>query len=224
MTVRTAPPISSLAFYADLARSYDELALISPAFPSATMIYNLMSGHLSIDDMRVLDVGIGTGLSSEPFAADGFDVTGVDGSGPMLKLCAEKGIAQNLFEVDFTTSPLPFQNGAFDAAFSANTFYLLPAAAQEHVITELSRVTKPGGLFAFNYEPRRPGDLGIRFNDATLNPRNPHSVITYALEPERVHTLLAQHQIGIVAADTRIVARKLAGLPIQFETLICRAP
>jgi SAM-dependent methyltransferase len=216
-------PMDGLAFYADLADSYDDLASISPSFPAATLLYNLLSGHLKADDLTVLDVGIGTGLSSEPFADDGFDVTGVDGSQPMLDICAGKSVAQRLLQLDFTKSALPFENGAFDAAFSANTLYLLPAAAQAHVIGELGRVTKAGGFFAFNYEPCGVGELGLRFNDATMDPNKPRSIVTHCLEPQRVRGILAQQKVEIVAADTRIVARKMDGLPIHFETLICRA-
>lgn len=216
-------PMDSLAFYADLADSYDGLASMSPSFPAATLLYNLMSGHLKPDNLTVLDVGIGTGLSSEPFADDGFDVTGVDGSAPMLALCAEKLVAQRLLQVDFTKSALPFDDSTFDSAFSANTLYLLPAKTQAHVIGELGRVTKAGGVFAFNYEPCGAGDLGHRFNDATIDPDKPRSIVTHCLEPDRVRGILAQQNAEIVAADTRIVARKMDGLPIHFETLICRA-
>lgn len=215
--------MDSLAFYADLADTYDGLAAISPSFPSATLLYNLMASHLQQDDLYILDVGIGTGLSSEPFADNGFDVTGVDGSQPMLAICAEKQVAGRLLQVDFTKAALPFDNGAYDAAFSANTLYLLPSKAQESVIGELARVTKAGGLFAFNYEPCGTNDLGFRFNDATMDPNKPRSIVTHGLEPGRVRDILVQQKAEIVTADTRIVARKMDGFPIHFETLVCRA-
>lgn len=60
-------------------------------------IHELLSGmcfeYIKPGD-SLLDLGIGTGLSSFLFAKAGLNITGLDGSGEMLKECKKKGIAK----------------------------------------------------------------------------------------------------------------------------------
>ena len=49
----------------------------------------------------LLDLGIGTGLSSVLFAKSGMNITGLDGSVEMLEECRKKGFAQELKNTTF---------------------------------------------------------------------------------------------------------------------------
>ncbi len=98
---------------------------------------------------RVLDLGCGTGNSSEPFVTRGLAVTGVDLSAEMLAVARLKLPAATFLEADFTT----FELGArFDLVVSVfdslnnlldpDDFCRTAARAREHL--------RPGGVFIFD--------------------------------------------------------------------------
>jgi predicted TPR repeat methyltransferase len=104
---------------------------------------------------RLLDVGIGSGLSAAPFARAGLRVWGTDFSAAMLDLCRAKGIAEALRQHNLQAVPWPYPSGAFDHVISCGLFHFIPDL--EAIFDEAARVTLPGGLFAFTTkEPASP--------------------------------------------------------------------
>ena len=99
--------------------------------------------------LRVLDVGIGTGLLSEEFkrANPSCHITGMDISAGMLERCRAKGVADDVIQLDFQSGAFPFEDGSFDVVVSSGVFELL--SDTDHVIGEMGRVLKPGGAFSF---------------------------------------------------------------------------
>ncbi len=97
---------------------------------------------------RLLDIGIGTGLASLPFARAGLDVFGIDGSAEMLEICRSKDFAEDLREFDLRGMPLPYSDGSFDDVICCGIFHLI--GDLEPIFKEVFRVIKPGGIFAFN--------------------------------------------------------------------------
>jgi ubiquinone/menaquinone biosynthesis C-methylase UbiE len=93
----------------------------------------------------VLDVPAGTGLFTGKALAGrpgGPLIVAVDLSGQMLRR-ARRRLGDRAVYVEADVAQLPFREGAFPAAHSANGFHLFPSpslAAQE-----LARVTRPGG-------------------------------------------------------------------------------
>jgi predicted TPR repeat methyltransferase len=59
---------------------------------------------------RLLDIGIGTGLGSMPFAKTGLEIFGIDGSVEMLKICKSKEFATDLKQFNLQNTPRPFGN------------------------------------------------------------------------------------------------------------------
>ncbi len=222
MLIQTPKIISMLDFYRDLSEIYDMSAAISSHFPDAGILHKMARPYMANRVQNLLDVGIGTGLSSKPFAAEGRRITGVDGSPQMIDLCLNKNIAGHVLCVDFERAALPFADGEFDMTFSSNTLYLLSRA--EHVIGDMIRVTRSGGLVAFNYEVSETGKPEKRENDATVKIGQRRSVYTYALSQEFVAAVLADKSMNILAAQKGPVARKCDGSPLIFETLVCRKP
>jgi ubiquinone/menaquinone biosynthesis C-methylase UbiE len=92
---------------------------------------------------RVLDVGCGTGLSAQPLAMRGVQITALDPSAEMLTL-AERNIPTATF-VRGHVEELPFPDRGFDAAICAQAFHWFDA---ERALAELMRVVKPGGPIA----------------------------------------------------------------------------
>jgi ubiquinone/menaquinone biosynthesis C-methylase UbiE len=96
---------------------------------------------------RLLDLGIGSGLSAELFAKAGLRVWGVDFSPAMLDLCRAKRIAVDLRRHDLQDAPWPYAPGAFDHAVCCGVLHFI--ADPQLIFEETARVLQPGGIFAF---------------------------------------------------------------------------
>ena len=104
----------------------------------------------------VLDIGIGTGLSSALFHKAGLRIYGMDASAEMLAACRSKGFAEDLVRHDLTAAPYPFASASLDHAVCLgvlNHFRDLRV-----VFSEVARVLRSGGVFAFVVGDRGPGE------------------------------------------------------------------
>jgi predicted TPR repeat methyltransferase len=102
----------------------------------------------------LLDLGIGTGLASWPFAQTGLEIFGLDGSVEMLKVCESKAFAEELKQFDLRTTPLPYSDHSFDHAICCGVFHFFGELGP--IVAEVSRVIKPGGIFAFTIAGQTP--------------------------------------------------------------------
>jgi ubiquinone/menaquinone biosynthesis C-methylase UbiE len=96
---------------------------------------------------RLLDIGIGTGLSAFPFAKAGLQVSGLDFSLEMLNVVRLKGIAVDLKQFDIRNKPWPYQDGYFDHMVACGVLHFQADLAP--IFLEASRVVRSGGIFAF---------------------------------------------------------------------------
>jgi ubiquinone/menaquinone biosynthesis C-methylase UbiE len=96
---------------------------------------------------RLLDIGIGTGLSAFPFAKAGLQVSGLDFSLEMLNVVRLKGIAVDLKQFDIRNKPWPYQDGCFDHMVACGVLHFQADLAP--IFLEASRVVRSGGIFAF---------------------------------------------------------------------------
>lgn len=97
---------------------------------------------------RLLDVGVGTGRGSIPFARRGFDVTAVDSSQAMLEECRRQAAGTSLRLTRADATRLPAGDGEFDTLMSLNLMVHLPH--WQSVLTEWARVVRPGGRIVFD--------------------------------------------------------------------------
>jgi ubiquinone/menaquinone biosynthesis C-methylase UbiE len=74
---------------------------------------------------NILDVGIGTGISSQLFHKAGLKIYGIDGSKAILDICRQKRIAQDLIEQDVLSVPWPYQNATFTHVVSCGLFHFI---------------------------------------------------------------------------------------------------
>ena len=105
---------------------------------------------------RLLDIGIGSGLASLPFARAGLEVFGIDGSAEMLEVCRSKDFAEDLREFDLRGMPRPYSDGSFDHAICCGVFHLI--GDLKPIFKEVFRIIKPGGIFAFNILSETPAE------------------------------------------------------------------
>lgn len=98
----------------------------------------------AVDRPRILDIGAGTGRFGWPFIASGDDYVGIDLSGGMLGIFAERPLAgrrARLVQADGRT--LPFAAASFDAVLLIAVF---GNPADAHALAdEALRVLRPGG-------------------------------------------------------------------------------
>lgn len=94
---------------------------------------------------KVLDLGCGDGYGSYKLWNEGYDVTGVDLSDEMVKLCQGRLLEghERLAFQQADMLDLPFQDQQFDALMAINA--LEWAEVPINAIKEISRVVKPGG-------------------------------------------------------------------------------
>lgn len=112
---------------------------------------------------KLLDLGVGTGLSSEPYHKAGLEVHGIDNSEAMLDVCRQKQMTAGLEALDFNelgTKHFPHPQDFFDHAIATGLLYhfrdLVP------IFRETERVLKPEGTFAFLVEDSEGEDIGSK--------------------------------------------------------------
>jgi phosphatidylethanolamine/phosphatidyl-N-methylethanolamine N-methyltransferase len=133
---------SIVAAYARWAPVYD------PIFGVITgrAIRATMAAVNALPEGRVLEVGVGTGISL-PHYRGNRAVTGIDISPDMLKRAEARVREKKLARVErlavMDASDLGFADGSFDAAVAMFVMTVVPDAPR--VMGEMVRVVKPGG-------------------------------------------------------------------------------
>jgi SAM-dependent methyltransferase len=166
-----------MARYDGIAEWYDRDFLVKVRSPEHAAVIRLLGDGPG----RLLDVGCGTGARTLAFRDSGWDITGVDVSGDMLRLARDRG----LDVVQANAASLPFADGTFDAAVSLWTH--TDADDFGAVVREVARVLRPGGPFV--YAGAHPCFIG------------PHSRFVHAEGAPELHPgYLAEGRYGVEAA------------------------
>jgi len=155
------------------------------------VVFGLAYEYVSAGE-KLLDLGIGSGLSSVPFHKAGLQIYGLDGSSEVLEVCRAKGIAAELKLHDLRLLPLPYPACFFDHLVCVAVLNSFPEL--EPLFAEVSRMLKPGGIFAFTVEEQKAGQ-------AAAYPINPVEV---AESPkEDVAVLLHRHSAALTGSALR---------------------
>ena len=136
---------------------------------------------------RLLDAGIGSGLSAQLFAKAGLQIHGMDFSPAMLAECRAKGFAADLTLHDLQQAPWPYPASGFAHVVCCGVLHFM--GDLETTFREAARVLAPRGVFVFTtqlpaalttdrrpYQQRVMGDFNI-----------------FAHTPAYVEALLVQH-------------------------------
>jgi phosphatidylethanolamine/phosphatidyl-N-methylethanolamine N-methyltransferase len=140
-----------------MAASFDQDKIVK-AYARWAPVYDLVFGKVFAQGReasvraaeriggRILEVGVGTGISL-PFYAAGNRVVGLDISEPMLRKAQARVAAHGLTHVDrlavMDASRLAFADGAFDVVVGQYLITAVPDA--EATLDEFVRVLRPGG-------------------------------------------------------------------------------
>lgn len=155
----------------------------------ADLLFGLCYENLQ-PGQRLLDAGIGSGLSAQLFAKAGLEVHGMDFSPAMLAVCRAKGFAVDLTLHDLQQAPWPYPPAGFDHVVCCGVLHFI--GSLETIFGEAVRVLAPGGVLAFStqlpaalsddrqpYQQRAVGDFDL-----------------FAHAPAYVEALLAQHSLA----------------------------
>ncbi len=145
---------SAAAYRREDAEMYDRQAR-EMGWYGHEALYGLMHEYVR-RGQTLLDMGIGTGLSTEPFHRAGLQVSGFDSSDAMLLTCADKGFVGQLVRHDLRNPPYPYADATYDHIVSLAVLHLMTDLGP--VFREASRIVKPGGIFGFSVEERKEND------------------------------------------------------------------
>ncbi len=101
---------------------------------------------------KLLDIGIGTGLASIHFSEIGLKVYGLDNSQKMLTACRSKGFTEEMKMCDVTREIIPYEDHFFDHVICCGVMHFM--GDMKALFSEVSRVIKSGGVFAFSIAPQ----------------------------------------------------------------------
>ena len=124
-------------------------------------------------EVKILEVGCGTGSNLWFAAREGFAVSGIDASNSAIETAKNRfktdGLAGDLRTADFTD--LPFDDECFDLVIDRAALTCCGHASRTKALGEIARVTVPGGRFLFTpyadtHTSRTCGDAQ---QDGTIN-------------------------------------------------------
>jgi ubiquinone/menaquinone biosynthesis C-methylase UbiE len=130
---------------AEHAKNYDEKAKAASWLGSEILLQ--LSRQYIQPGESILDLGIGTGLTSVLFRASGLRVYGMDFSGEMLKVCKTKKIAEDLKEHDLREKPYPYADASMDHIICGGVLHIFEDLRP--IFEEVSRIVRKGGTFTF---------------------------------------------------------------------------
>jgi ubiquinone/menaquinone biosynthesis C-methylase UbiE len=113
--------------------------------PYPDELYVLLFSLMPKEQGKVLDVGCGTGKSTEPLVNSGLEIHGCDHDSLMIEEAKEQAQKKNL-RIEYVvadTERLPFPDGYFDVVTIGTALHFF---VNEAAVQELKRVLKPKGL------------------------------------------------------------------------------
>lgn len=133
--------------YRKIARFYD--SVVEP-FNSTLRRYVVKMAQPH-DNMRILEVGCGTGTNLKLFADAGCQVAGIDLSPSMIDL-AEKKLGNRADLRLGNASKMPFAESSFDLVLSFFTLHEMPTNVRSPVMNEMIRVAgREGRLLLIDF-------------------------------------------------------------------------
>ncbi len=152
---------NQITLYDKIAHEYDELSREGNWY-SPQILFGLHFDFIKVGE-KLLDLGIGTGLSSKPYHKTGLEIYGVDSSRGMTEVCKGKKILKELYVFDLdnlSEKQLPFPSNYFDHAISNGALYFFDDL--EPIFQEVKRLLKKDGTFGFTTEYTEERGISLR--------------------------------------------------------------
>ncbi len=136
--------------YSETASNYDSQVKEYDSYGS-DVLFGMSYAYVKPDD-KLLDIGIGTGLSSIHFSRAGLKIYGLDESQDMLNACRSKSFTEELKRYDITRDTIPYKNEYFNHIVCCGVFHFFGDLSD--IFTDAMRVMKKRGIFAFTIAPQ----------------------------------------------------------------------
>lgn len=161
------------SYWNERSHAFNDVRLKELSSHNAEAWQKLILQHLpEKKELRILDIGTGTGFFALLLTKAGHKVTGIDLSGKMIAHAEENARSfaptASFFKMDAET--LAFEDEVFDAVISRNLTWTLPHVAKAYA--EWHRVLKDGGIL-LNFD----ADYGTTPFTKTETPACVHSGI-----------------------------------------------
>ena len=157
-------------------------------YPNEALVQFVGSNYFQISrparkDIKILEVGCGSGANLWMMAKEGFDVHGLDSSAKGLEVAGDHlrdkwGVSAELKQGSFLE--LPYPDGMFDAVVDVVSLQHLGLEDSLTALHEIRRVLKPQARF-FSY---RLSDHSVMFERATLAERLDAATLTNISDPQ----------------------------------------
>lgn len=203
----------NLFFKSEFAGKYDESVKKQKWF-GAEILFGMIYEYLTAND-RILDIGIGTGLSATAFHRAGLEVYGLDYSDEMLEICKQKNIAVDLQRFDLNNTPLPYKTSFFDQISANAVLYFLPKL--DALFSEISRIIKKEGIWAFiveeNNESKQP--------EIIEKPRGKNGLVTYRHSSKYILGLIRNNGFSVLKKIEFVAENfQMEGKAVSFQVYV----
>ncbi|QSG05560.1 class I SAM-dependent DNA methyltransferase [Halapricum desulfuricans] len=139
--------------YTDYPELYDAIQSEWDYDRDCAFVRDLLDGR-DPENLRLLEIGCGTGEHTRRFAADGYDVTAMDPNEGMLSRAKEK------IDIEYHAAGVPGipVDSEFDVVVAIRgVINHLPPAELEAAIEDVAARLAPDGVFVFDNSPLSPG-------------------------------------------------------------------
>ena len=208
--------MTNLFMNGQFASRYDDL-IQKQNWYGPEILFGLIFEYIKSGE-KILDIGIGTGLSASAFHAVGLEVYGLDYSHEMLKICEQKAIAVDLKMFDINDLPLPYSNHFFDHISANAVIYFI--ANLDNLFNEVSRIIKKKGIWAFIVESQNDLYKG----PIVENPPGKNGLITFRHSRKYILDILKDNKFKLLK-ELEFISKnfQMEGNPVSFTLYITEA-
>ena len=198
--------------YKELASQYDEEVKAYDSY-GHNVIFGMGFEFVSANE-KLLDIGIGTGLASVQFARVGLKVYGLDSSQEMLDACRSKSFTEELKQYNISREPIPYKNGYFNHVVCCGVLHFV--SDLNKLFSEVKRIIKKGGIFAFTIAPRETSTAYIEEPTAW-------GISIFKHSPQYIMKLLETNDMDLLKEQRLLIkgADKIS-YNMLLSVLICR--
>jgi predicted TPR repeat methyltransferase len=179
----------------ELSRNYDSYVQ-SHSWPGPEILFEMISEYIKTGE-TLLDLGIGTGLSSKPFYNAGLKIFGIEGASGMIEGCKRKKMTEEIVQFDLTsTSDFPFSGKTFDHVISYAVFHFIQDL--DRLFFEVSGHINPLGIFAFSvmpYSVSQGESVVTNKKKVYANKNKVSDFITYSHTDQYIQNLLVSNNL-----------------------------
>lgn len=206
-----------------LAKDYDEYVK-QRSWIGPDVIYNMLKSYIT-HAQKLLDIGIGTGLSSIQFYKSGVKIYGLDGSQEMLKECAKKNFTEEMVLCDLLSFDFPFKQTNFNFIIAYGVFHIIGFI--EAIFKEVRLRLCENGIFVFSivendlllteeYEPKEIDGVFVFRN-------NPSGILNYCHNDSYVRRLIDKANLELLEKKSILAFNDVEEKrQVNFSLYVCR--